>query len=89
MTESIPLAQAAAQLSEIVQRARSSHERVVLTEDGAPVAAVISIEELAELQRAQDERDIAICERANANWQAAITHEEFMAMLDAEDAASA
>lgn len=83
------MGQAAARLPEIVDRARAAHESVVITENGAAVAAVIAIEDLEELQRAQDERDIAVREQAMQRRGEALTHDEFMAALAREDAASA
>ncbi|HEX3826752.1 MAG TPA: hypothetical protein VHV82_05700 [Sporichthyaceae bacterium] len=46
----------------------------------------MSIDTLRELQRAQDEADIALCLRSEADPAPRLTHEEFMAALDAEDA---
>lgn len=72
-----------------MQRARAGEEGVLLTEDDAPVAAIISIETLRELQQAQDEADIALCLRSKNRSGPGTTHEAFMARLDAEDAAGA
>jgi prevent-host-death family protein len=85
MASTYPLPHASAQLDELVNRARRGHERVVLTEEGEPVAVLISVDELDELQRAQDAADIAICEAAVARDEPGVAHEEFMAALERED----
>ena len=83
MALTLPVPQASGHLSELVDRARRGHERVVLTEHGQPAAVLIAIDELDELQRIQDERDIALCEAIKARGEAGMSHEEFMASLDA------
>jgi len=75
--------QASGHLGELVDRARRRHQRVVLTEHGLPAAVLISVDELDELQRVQDERDIAVCEAVRARNEAGVPHDEFMASLDA------
>lgn len=45
-----PLASAQAQLGDLVAEARHSHHPVTISQDGQPVAAVISIDDLADLQ---------------------------------------
>ena len=57
----------------------------MLTEKGEPAAVLISVDELNELQHAQDLADIALCEEIKARNEAGVPHEEFMAKLDAED----
>jgi prevent-host-death family protein len=89
MAESFPLPQAGARLDELVNRARAGAESVILTQDDTPVAAIVGIETLRELQRAQDDADIALCTRIVAGSGPRLTHEAFMALLDDEDAAGA
>jgi prevent-host-death family protein len=79
-TCSVP--QASSHLSELVDRARHGHERVVLTDDGQPAAVLISVDELNELQSIQDDRDIAMCEAIKARNEPGVPHDEFMASLD-------
>jgi prevent-host-death family protein len=86
MALTVPLPQAGNHLSELVDHARRGHERVVLTDQGEPAAVLISVDELDELQRTQDEADIALCVAIKARNEPGIPHEEFMAALDAEDA---
>ena len=46
----VPLAEARAHLGELVSQARHGHCPVTLTEHGAPVAAIIGVDDLADLQ---------------------------------------
>ena len=45
-----PLTAAQTHLSELVAEARQSHRPVTISEDGKPVAAVINIDDLADLE---------------------------------------
>lgn len=84
MTFTCPVPQAGRHLAELVDRARHSHERVVLTERGQPAAVLISVDDLDELQRFQDDSDIALCEAINARNEQGVPHDQFMASLDTE-----
>lgn len=87
MAEVLPLAQAEGRLGELVSRARYEHERVLLSENGVPVAAIISFADLDELEHAQDAADLALCQAIKASSTGpGIPHAEVMAMLEAEDA---
>lgn len=88
MTDGLSISEASARLDEIVRQARADGGHVLLTEGDAPVAAIVSIDTLRELQQAQDDADIALCLRSEADPASRLTHEEFMAALDAEDAAA-
>lgn len=48
--DQIPLAEAKDRLSEIVERIRREHGRVVITKHGRPAAVVVSVEDLASLE---------------------------------------
>jgi prevent-host-death family protein len=72
MALTFPLPEARHHLDELVARAQHDHERIVLTEHG-------------ELQRAQDLADIALCQAIAVKNEPGLSHEEFMAALDAED----
>jgi prevent-host-death family protein len=49
----------------------SDKERVVLTRDGRPVAAVVPIEDFEALEAAEDEQDAADARGRLAAWEAA------------------
>jgi prevent-host-death family protein len=87
MADVFPLTSARAHLGELVKRARYGRERLVITEHGKPVAAIVSVDELAELQAAVDAADAALAARARASGEAGIPHEQVMAAMDALDAA--
>jgi antitoxin YefM len=50
MSDTLPLAQIKAHLSEIVDRIEGHHERIVLTRNGRPAAVLISPEDLEALE---------------------------------------
>ena len=50
MSETLPLAEIKAHLSEIVDRVEREHERAVLTRNGRPAAVIMSPEDLAALE---------------------------------------
>jgi prevent-host-death family protein len=81
MTFTCPVPHVGSHLAELVDRARRSHERVVLTEHGQPAAVLISVDELDELQQSQDDSDIALCQAINARHEPGVPHDEFMASL--------
>ena len=53
-------------LSEVVDRARYTHERVVLTKRGKEVGAIVSIEDLKLLEMLEDQIDIDMARKALA-----------------------
>ncbi len=53
-------------LSEVVDRARYTHERVVLTKRGKDVGAIVSIEDLKLLEALEDQLDVDMARRAIA-----------------------
>lgn len=50
MSETLPLAQIKAHLSEIVDRVEQQHDRVVLTRNGRPAAVIMSPDDLEALE---------------------------------------
>ena len=54
-------------LSEVVDRARYTHERVVLTKRGKDVGAIVSIEDLKLLEILEDQLDIDMARKALAD----------------------
>jgi len=87
MAEAYTLTNARTRLGELVNRARFGRSRVILTEHGTAVAAIISMDELNEMQAAVDAADMATAIAVKATGQAGIPHEQVMAALDALDAA--
>ena len=55
-----------ADLDEAVERAATRDEHVVVTRDGRPVAAVISVNELDILEALEDERDVRALRETDA-----------------------
>jgi prevent-host-death family protein len=83
------LTAARARLGELVSQAHYAHDRVLITEHGKPVAAVISATELEYFQRLEDAADIAACEAAKADPRPSIPHEQVEALVKAGDAEDA
>ncbi len=71
MTETLPLAEIKAHLSEVVDRIEYEHERIVLTRNGRPAAVLLSPEDLAALEDTldllSDPRALAEIERARSD----------------------
>jgi prevent-host-death family protein len=85
MTETLPLAEIKAHLSEIVDRVEREHERVVLTRNGRPAAVIMSP---ADLEAIEDTLDLLsdpeamkeiIAARAEAANGRVVTAEELRA----------
>lgn len=53
-------------LSEVVDRVRYTHERVVLTKRGKDVGAIVSIEDLKLLEALEDQLDVDLARKAIA-----------------------
>jgi prevent-host-death family protein len=87
MADAYTLTNARSRFGELVNRARFGRERIVLTEHGKPVAAIISVEELAELQAAVDAADLAAARAVMATGHPSLPNDQVMAALDALDAA--
>ncbi|MBM9506592.1 type II toxin-antitoxin system Phd/YefM family antitoxin [Actinacidiphila acididurans] len=85
MDETYPLVQARSELGQLVNRVRHGHETFVISDYGTPAAALIPVDELAELRRLRDEADIADADRSKAAGGPRVEHEAFMAELEAED----
>jgi antitoxin YefM len=54
MSETLPLAEIKAHLSELVDRIEAEHERIVLTRNGRPAAVLMSPEDLEALEDTLD-----------------------------------
>lgn len=68
MSETLPLAEIKARLSEIVDRVEREHERVVLTRNGRPAAVIMSP---ADLEALEDTLELLSDPRAVEEIQAA------------------
>lgn len=86
MAFEISLAHAAIRFGELVDWARYKHERVLLTEDGVPVVAIISIPDLEELQRSKDAGDLALGQAVSTCSDPDISPEEAVATSETDDA---
>jgi prevent-host-death family protein len=82
VSEGLSISEARDRLGEIVSRAQFGGEHTVLTRRGKPVAVVISIDELRELQALEDEADLAAVRAALAEPGPSIPHEQAMRELD-------
>lgn len=54
MTETLPLAEIKARLSEMVDRVEHQHDRIILTRNGRPAAVLVSPDELDALEDTLD-----------------------------------
>lgn len=77
MTE-MPISAARDHLGEVVSRVEHAHERAVLTRHGRPVAAVISIEDLRTLERAEDEADLSAARAALSAQEPRTPHRDIL-----------
>lgn len=68
---SVPADSASAPFAEALGRAESGKERVILTRNGKPVAALVSLADVAALEAIEDSGDAAIAAAALAEWEAA------------------
>jgi prevent-host-death family protein len=78
MTE-LPISAARDHLGEIVSKAEHAQERTVLTRHGKAVAAVISIEDLRDLEAAEDRADLAAAREAMASEERRVPHDDLLA----------
>ena len=75
----LPISEARDHLGEIVSKAEHTQERTVLTRHGKAVAAVISIDDLRELEAAEDAADLAAAREALASTKQRVPHREVLA----------
>jgi prevent-host-death family protein len=78
-----PLTAAQTRLGELVAQARQSHRPVTISEDGKPVAALINIDDLADLE---DRAALAAHLADKAAGRVGISLDELEAALDRIDA---
>jgi prevent-host-death family protein len=70
LSPSLPADAGPEAFAEAVGRAERDKERVVLTRDGRPVAALVPIEDIEALEAFEDEVDSRLAEEALARWEA-------------------
>lgn len=87
VAHSVPIATAQTRLTELVERVRLGRQRVLISEQGDPVVALISAGELDELQAAQDAADLHEALKAKAAGGKWVPHDEVVASLAADEAA--
>lgn len=85
MDDTYPLVQARNELGQLINRVRHGHETIVISDYGTPAAALVPVDELAELRRLRDEHDIAEAQHRKDTGGPLISHEELMAELEADD----
>lgn len=78
-----PLTAAQTRLGELVAEARQSHRPITISEDGKPVAALINIDDLTDLE---DRAALAAHMAAKAAGRDGISLDELDAALDRIDA---
>ncbi len=83
---SIGVTEARDQLGELVNRAAYSDERIVLTRHGRPVAALVPIAVLQELEDVEDAADLAAAREAAADGGPNASHAQVLADLVADEA---
>ena len=64
-------AEARDRFAELVDRAGHGKERLILTDSGKPLVAVVAVEDLELLEDLEDERDSALLRERVAEWEAA------------------
>lgn len=62
----VSVSQARDDLAELVNRAAYKEERVIITRRGRPIAAIVPIEDVAYLERLEDEYDLKVAEESRA-----------------------
>lgn len=67
----VPADSAPASIAKAVDRAELDNERVILTRNGKPVAAVVPLADVAALEAIEDAGDAAAAALALAEWEAA------------------
>ncbi|MEN8653498.1 type II toxin-antitoxin system Phd/YefM family antitoxin [Streptomyces sp. 21So2-11] len=78
----ITLTEARKELGRLVSRAHHTHEPVILTEYGRPVAALISAADLSRYQQLQDQADLALVAKVKAESQGVYTQAEFDTLVE-------
>jgi prevent-host-death family protein len=83
----IGVTEARDQLGQLVSRVEYNEERVVLTRNGRPVAALVPVEVLADLEAAEDAADLEAARAAAAEPGPNVPHAQVLADLVADETA--
>jgi len=82
----IGVTEARDQLGQLVNRAEYNEERIVLTRNGRPVAALVPVAVLRDLEAAEDAADLEAARRAAAEAGPNVPHAQVWADLIADEA---
>ncbi|MCG8917881.1 type II toxin-antitoxin system Phd/YefM family antitoxin [Actinokineospora sp. PR83] len=75
----LPISEVRDHLGEVVAKVEHAHECTILTRHGRPVAAVVSIDDLRQLEVAEDEADLVAAREALASAEARASHQDVLA----------
>jgi prevent-host-death family protein len=78
----VSVSQARDDFADLVNRAAYKEERVIITRRGRAIAAIVPIEDVAYLERLEDEYDLKMVEDARAEGGEPIPWEQVEAELD-------
>ncbi len=82
----IGVTEARDQFGQLVSRAEYNEERIVLTRNGRPVAALVPITVLRDLEVAEDAADLEAARQAVAEAGPNVSHAQVLADLVADEA---
>lgn len=74
--KSIPITEARAALGMLANRANLRGERILLTRNGKPVAAIVHFEDAQYMQKKEDDLDIAAADKAMSDGRPSIPFEQ-------------
>lgn len=80
MTE-LPISEARDHFGEVVAKVEHAQERIVLSRHGRPVAAVVSMDDLRDLEAAEDEADLQAARESLASEEERVPHREILTDL--------
>ncbi|MGH9068890.1 MAG: type II toxin-antitoxin system Phd/YefM family antitoxin [Acidimicrobiales bacterium] len=81
----IGVTEARDQLGQLVSRVEYNEERIVLTRNGRPVAALVPIDVLRDLEAAEDTEDLEAAKQAAAEAGPNVPHAQVLADLVADE----
>lgn len=81
----VSVSEARDQFADLVNRAAYKEERVLLLRRGRPIAAIVPIDDVAYLEKLEDEYDVRVAEEALAQGGETIAWEEIKKEFGVED----